>query len=100
MALDSNMDHQFTITPAISFVVSCETQEGINDLWEKLSKEGMAKQCGWIKDKYGVSWQIVPSTLGQILGDDKTKKSEGVMKVMLEMKKINILTLKRANESQ
>ena len=61
MALDSNMDHYFTFTPAISFVVNCETQEEINDLWEKLSKEGMSERCGWIKDKYVVSWQIVPA---------------------------------------
>ena len=100
MALDSNMDHHFTFTPAISFVVNCETQEEINDLWEKLSKEGIPEQCGRIKDKYGVSWQIVPVVLGQMLGDENTEKSEAVMKVMLEMKKINILDLQQAYESQ
>ncbi len=99
MALDSNMDHHFTFTPAISFVVNCETQEEINDLWEKLSKEGMPEQCGWIKDKYGVSWQIVSVVLGQMLGDENTEKSDWVMKVMLEMKKINILDLQQAYES-
>ncbi len=60
MAFDTNIDHHFTITPAISFLVNCETQEEINELWERLSKEGMPEQCGWIKDKYGVSWHIVP----------------------------------------
>ena len=100
VALDSNMDHHFTFTPAISFVVNCETQEEINDLWEKLSKEGIPEQCGRIKDKYGVSWQIVPVVLGQMLGDENTEKSEAVMKVMLEMKKINILDLQQAYESQ
>ena len=100
MALDSNIDHHFTFTPAISFVVNCETQEEINDLWEKLSKEGIPEQCGRIKDKYGVSWQIVPVVLGQMLGDENTEKSEAVMKVMLEMKKINILDLQQAYESQ
>ena len=100
MALDSNMDHHFTFTPAISFVVHCKTQEEINELWEKLSKEGMPEQCGWIKDKYGVSWQIVPVILGQMLGDDDIEKSERVMKAMLEMKKISILDLRLAYESQ
>ena len=100
VALDSNMDYHFTFTPAISFVVNCETQEEINDLWEKLSKEGIPEQCGRIKDKYGVSWQIVPVVLGQMLGDENTEKSEAVMKVMLEMKKINILDLQQAYESQ
>ena len=100
MALDSNMDHYFTFTPAISFVVNCETQEEINNLWEKLSKEGMSERCGWIKDKYGVSWQIVPAILGRMLGDENTEKSEMVMKVMLEMKKINILHLQQAYESR
>jgi predicted 3-demethylubiquinone-9 3-methyltransferase (glyoxalase superfamily) len=99
MALDSNMGHQFRITPAISFLVSCETQVEINDLWEKLSKEGMPEQCGWIKDKYGVSWQIVPLILGQMLEDKNTEKSDRVMKVMLDMQKINIRDLQLAYES-
>jgi predicted 3-demethylubiquinone-9 3-methyltransferase (glyoxalase superfamily) len=99
MALDSNMGHQFRITPAISFLVSCETQVEINDLWEKLSKEGMPEQCGWIKDKYGVSWQIIPLILGQMLEDKNTEKSERVMKAMLDMQKINIRNLQLAYES-
>ncbi|MDN5846874.1 MAG: VOC family protein [Candidatus Nitrosocosmicus sp.] len=70
MAFDSNMDHHFTFTPAISFVVNCETQEEINYLWEKFSRKGTPEQCGWIKDKYGVSWQIVPVILGQMLEAD------------------------------
>lgn len=100
MAFDSNMDHHFTFTPAISFVVNCERQEEINDLWEKFSREGTPEQCGWIKDKYGVSWQIVPVILGQMLGDENIEKSERVMKAMLEMKKIEILDLQQAYESQ
>lgn len=100
MTIESNMDHPFTFTPAISFVVNCETQEEINDLWEKFSKEGIQEQCGWIKDKYGVSWQIVSVILDQMLGDENTEKSERVMKAMLEMKKINILDLEQAYESQ
>jgi predicted 3-demethylubiquinone-9 3-methyltransferase (glyoxalase superfamily) len=99
MALDSNMNHPFTITPAISFLVNCETQEEINDLWEKLSKEGTPEQCGWIKDKYSISWQVAPSILGQMLGDENTEKSERVIKAMLEMKKINMLDLQKAYES-
>jgi predicted 3-demethylubiquinone-9 3-methyltransferase (glyoxalase superfamily) len=99
MVLDSDMDHHFTITPAISFLVNCETQEEINDLWEKLSKEGIPEQCGWIKDKFGVSWQIIPHILGQMLGDTNTEKSERVMKAMLDMQKINIRNLQLAYES-
>ena len=99
MALDSNMGHHFTITPAISFLVSCETQEEINDLWEKLSQDGMPEQCGWIKDKFGVSWQIIPLVLDQMLEDKNTEKSERVMKAMLDMQKINIRNLQLAYES-
>ncbi|WP_415311067.1 VOC family protein [Candidatus Nitrosocosmicus sp. FF01] len=96
MALDSHMNHPFTITPAISFLVNCETQEEINDLWEKLSKEGVPEQCGWIKDKYGISWQIVPAILNHMLTDKDTEKSERVMKALFGMQKINIQDLQLA----
>ena len=84
----------FTFSPAISFVVNCETQEEVDKLWEKLSEGGEIEQCGWLRDKYGVSWQIVPTILGEMLQDKNTEKSERVMKAMLQMKKIDIKGLR------
>lgn len=89
---------QFTFSPAISFLVNCETQEEVDELWEKLSEGGEKEQCGWLKDKYGVSWQIVPTVLGEMMQDKDAEKSERVMKAMLQMKKIDIRTLKLAYE--
>ena len=88
----------FTFTPAISFFVSCETQQEVDELWEKLSKGGEKQQCGWLKDKYGVSWQIIPTALGQMLHDKDAEKSKRVMRAMLQMKKIDIKTLQQAYE--
>ena len=88
----------FTFSPAISFLVNCKTQKEVDELWEKLSADREAEQCGWLKDKYGVSWQIVPTILGKMLQDKDPKKSERVMKAMLQMKKINIKTLQEAYE--
>jgi predicted 3-demethylubiquinone-9 3-methyltransferase (glyoxalase superfamily) len=88
----------FTFSPAISFVVNCETQEEIDELWEKLSAGGEKVECGWLKDKYGVSWQIVPTVLGEMLQDKDAEKSERVMKAMIKMDKIDIKALKRAYE--
>jgi len=88
----------FTFSPAISFFVNCETQQEVDDLWEKLSKGGEKQQCGWLRDKYGVSWQIIPTALGQMLHDKDAKKSNRVMKAMLQMKKIDIKALKQAYE--
>jgi len=92
----------FKFTEAISFVVNCETQKEVDHYWEKLSQGGdkNAQQCGWLKDRFGVSWQIVPTTLGKLLGDKDAKKSQRVMKAMLQMKKIDIAELKRAYEQQ
>lgn len=86
----------FVFSPAISFFVNCETQEEVDELWEKLSEGGEKLQCGWLKDKYGVSWQIVPSALGEMLNDADVAKSSSVMRAMLQMKKIDIETLKQA----
>jgi predicted 3-demethylubiquinone-9 3-methyltransferase (glyoxalase superfamily) len=86
----------FTFSPAISFLVSCATQKEVDGLWEKLSDGGEIEQCGWLKDKYGVSWQIVPTVLGEMLNDPDPVKSERVMKAMLQMKKIDIKGLKKA----
>lgn len=91
----------FTFSPAISFFVPCETQEEIDKFWEKLSEGGEKKQrCGWLKDKFGVSWQIVPTVLGQLLQDKDAEKSKRVMNAMLQMDKLDIASLKRANEQQ
>jgi len=76
--------------------VNCETQQEIDDLWDKLTEGGEEVQCGWLKDKYGVSWQIVPTVLGEMLQDKDTRRSESVMNVMLKMIKIDIEGLKKA----
>ena len=86
----------FKFSPAISFLVSCETQQEVDGLWENLSEEGQQEQCGWLKDKFGVSWQIVPTILGEMIQDKDAKKSERVIKAMLQMKKIDIQGLKKA----
>ncbi|AFM25875.1 VOC family protein [Desulfomonile tiedjei] len=86
----------FTFSPAISLLVNCETQEEVDDLWEKLSQGGEIIECGWLKDKYGVSWQIVPTALNEMLQDKDTEKSERVMSAMLQMKKIDIDELRQA----
>ncbi len=90
----------FKFTEAISFFVNCETQKEVDDLWEKLSAGGETSQCGWLKDKFGVSWQIIPTALGQLLGDPDPQKSQNVMQAMLKMSKINIATLRRAYEQK
>jgi predicted 3-demethylubiquinone-9 3-methyltransferase (glyoxalase superfamily) len=88
----------FTFNEAISFQVRCETQEEVDYFWEKLSEGGdeQAQQCGWLKDQYGVSWQVVPTVLLELVNDSNAEKSQRVMKAMLQMKKIDIETLKRA----
>ena len=93
-----NGDPHFKFTEAISFFVNCETQEEVDELWNKLSEGGAIEQCGWLKDKYGVSWQIVPTVLGELLNDPDPKKSKRVMKAMLQMKKLDIEKLKQAYE--
>ncbi len=90
----------FTFSPAISFLVNCKTQKEVDELWEKLSEGGEKGQCGWLKDKYGVSWQIAPAVLGEMLQDKDPKKSRRVMEAMLRMDKIDIETLKQAYEGQ
>jgi len=88
----------FKFNEAISFQVYCETQEEVDYHWEKLSEGGdeKAQQCGWLKDKYGVSWQIVPTILIKMLKDKDSEKSQRVMKAMLQMHKLDISTLKKA----
>ncbi len=86
----------FKFTPAISFLVSCETQEEVDELWNKLSAVPEAEQCGWLQDKYGVSWQIVPKVLDEMLNDPDKEKAGRAMKAMLQMKKLNIAELQKA----
>jgi predicted 3-demethylubiquinone-9 3-methyltransferase (glyoxalase superfamily) len=86
----------FTFTPAISFFVNCETQQEVDELWEKLSEGGKKDRCGWLKDKYGLSWQIIPSALGKLLQDKDAEKANRVMQAMLQMDKIDIKRLQRA----
>jgi predicted 3-demethylubiquinone-9 3-methyltransferase (glyoxalase superfamily) len=87
---------QFTFTPAISFFVNCQTQEEVDDLWEKLSAGGEKSRCGWLKDNYGVSWQIIPSILGELLQSKDAEKSSRAMKAMMKMDKIVIKALQQA----
>jgi predicted 3-demethylubiquinone-9 3-methyltransferase (glyoxalase superfamily) len=91
----------FKFTEAISFSVSCETQEEIDELWNELTADGgKESQCGWLKDRFGLSWQIVPPVLGELLADKDAEKSKRVMKAMLQMKKIDIQALKQAYEQE
>ena len=87
---------QFKFTPAISLFVNCETQQEVDELWKKLSASGSDEQCGWLKDKYGLSWQIIPTVLGKLLGDKDPAKANRVMQAMLKMKKIDIKGLQEA----
>lgn len=87
---------QFTFTPAISLFVNCETQEEVDELWRKLSAGGSEERCGWLRDKYGLSWQIIPSVLGKLLQDKDPEKAKRVMMAMLKMNKIDIKILQEA----
>ncbi len=88
----------FTFTPAISMFVNCETQDEIDDLWEKLSAGGEKSRCGWLKDKFGLSWQIVPSVLGDMLQDKNPQKAKSTMQAMLQMHKLDIKKLREAHD--
>jgi len=91
---------EFPFTEAISLFVNCETQAEVDELWAKLSEGGEKGRCGWLKDKYGLSWQIVPSALGELLNAKDAEKSQRVMQAMLQMDKIDIAGLKRASEQE
>jgi predicted 3-demethylubiquinone-9 3-methyltransferase (glyoxalase superfamily) len=86
----------FKFTPAISLYVDCTTQQEVDELWSKLSASPADEQCGWLKDKFGLSWQIIPTTLTKLLGDKDSKKAGRVMQAMLTMKKIDIAGLEQA----
>lgn len=89
---------QFTFTPAISLFVNCETQEEVDELLERLSEGGRKDRCGWLQDRYGLSWQVIPSILGKMLQDKDAEKANRVMKAMLQMDKIDIKRLKQASD--
>lgn len=90
----------FKFTEAISLMVNCETQEEVDRLWEKLSEGGKKDHCGWLKDKYGLSWQIVPTALGKLMSDPDREKAARVTKAMLQMNKLDISALQKAYEGK
>ncbi len=96
MALNGGPEFKFT--PAISLFVNCETQQEVDALWDKLSEGGRKDRCGWLTDKYGLSWQIIPTALPKLMGDPDPEKSKRVMKAMLQMDKIDIAALERAHQ--
>jgi predicted 3-demethylubiquinone-9 3-methyltransferase (glyoxalase superfamily) len=89
----------FKFTEAVSLFVNCETQEEVDEFWEKLSAGGEKSRCGWLKDKFGLSWQIIPTALPEMLQDEDPEKAGRVLQAMLQMDKIDIATLRRANEN-
>ena len=97
MAMDSAREHAFTFTPAISFYVNCESQEEVDGFWEKLSAGGKKGQCGWLEDRYGVSWQVVPTVLPKLLADKDPARSKRVVEAMLKMTRLDIRTLQEAH---
>ena len=90
---------QYTFSPAVSFVAHCESQQEVDELWGRLSEGGREDMCGWVTDKYGLTWQVVPTALIQMLNDKDARKSKSVMQAMLQMKKIDVPTLKRAYDA-
>lgn len=89
---------EYTLSPAFSFLVDVETQAEVDELWDKLSAGGKEGRCGWLEDKFGLSWQIIPAALGQLMGDPDPEKSRRVMEAMLQMNKIDVAGLRRAYE--
>ena len=96
MVLNGGAVDGFTFSPATSFMVNCETQEDVDDLWAKLSEGGKVMPCGWLTDKFGVTWQIVPTILGKLMNDPDAAKVQRVTKAMLQMQKLDIATLEAA----
>lgn len=99
IAMDSGFEHAFAFSEAISFIVNCENQAEVDAFWNAFTKDGEESQCGWLKDKYGLSWQIVPTILNQLLRDKDPAKAEKTMKAMLEMKKLDVAALKEAHDT-
>lgn len=88
---------QFKFTPAVSMFITCKTQKEVDTFWSKLSKGGQIQQCGWLTDKFGLCWQVVPDILGKLLGDKDPAKSQRAMQAMLQMTKLDIAALKKAH---
>jgi predicted 3-demethylubiquinone-9 3-methyltransferase (glyoxalase superfamily) len=99
MAMDSGMDHS-TFSPAVSFMVDCNNQKEIDHFWSKLSFVPEAEQCGWLQDKFGISWQIVPAALATMLANKDPAKTERVMSALLQMKKLDLRKLRQAYEQK
>ncbi len=89
---------KYKFTPAISLYVNCETQAEVDELWNKLSAGGREDQCGWLQDRYGLSWQVIPTALPRLLGDKNPKKANAAMQAMLKMQKIDIKGLQQASD--
>jgi predicted 3-demethylubiquinone-9 3-methyltransferase (glyoxalase superfamily) len=98
IGLNAGPMHKFN--EAVSFFVSCDTQAEVDDLWDKLSEGGSKGRCGWLKDKYGLSWQIIPKALGELMGDPDPIKSQAVMKAMMKMNKIVVDDLQKAHAGE
>ena len=90
----------YTFTPAISMFINCESQQEVDTLWEKLSAGGRKDRCGWLQDRYGLSWQVIPKALGEMLRDKDPQKSKRVMQAMLQMDRIDIAKLKQAYDQE
>ncbi len=100
VAFDSHIPADYTFTPAVSFLINCRTQEEVDEFWKRLSAGGQTEQCGWLTDKYGVSWQVVPTVLLELMRDKDAGKTARVMKAMLGMTKLDIAALKRAYDGE
>jgi predicted 3-demethylubiquinone-9 3-methyltransferase (glyoxalase superfamily) len=96
MAMDSSLEHGFNFTPAVSFLVYCETQEEVDYFWDKLTGGGKEVECGWLEDKYGVSWQIVPTVFMKLITQPDKEKAKRVMQALMKMKKFDIKKLEEA----
>ncbi len=90
--------NQYSFTPAVSFFVKCQTQDEVDHYWDKLTDGGEEQPCGWLVDRYGVSWQVIPDALGECLGDPDPERAQRAMNAMFQMKKIDIAALKAARE--
>lgn len=100
MAMDSSGPHKFSFTQAISFIIGCDTQKQVDTFWDKLGEGGEYQQCGWLQDKYGVVWQVIPTILGTLVSDPDPAKSQRVMHAMFQMVKLDIATLQKAYDGK
>jgi predicted 3-demethylubiquinone-9 3-methyltransferase (glyoxalase superfamily) len=100
-AMDSAADHKFAFNEGISFIINCESQDDVNYYWDKLTSDGgQESMCGWLKDKFGVSWQVIPTAMGKLLGDKDKEKSSRALNAMFQMKKLDLNTLQQAFDGE